>query len=305
MQLFSSIKQAFNKTSAKFTDSFNQIFKYKKIDADTLDELEEQLIMADCGANLAASIIGEFAKKKIDENSSLEDIKELLVEAMLLNLPKLENKLMLADDKLNVILMSGINGNGKTTSIGKLAYGFKSQGQKVLIVAADTYRAAAIEQLQTWAERAQVDFFTTDKTQDPASVAYQAINHANENNYDIVLIDTAGRLHTQNNLMDQLTKIKRVILKADSQMNLHSLLVVDATTGQNALNQLEVFGKAIEISGLIITKLDGSAKGGIVLNLMKKYNLPVNYIGIGEKITDLKQFELKPFLASFFGKEEA
>ncbi|MDF2966118.1 MAG: ftsY [Rickettsiaceae bacterium] len=294
-------KSAFSKTSQKISSSLSSIFLNKKIDKGTLEELEESLLSADLGMSCTEKIINTLQKAKLESTDDVNLLQDKLVEIIedKLSTPNLNFKLK--ENSLNVIMVCGVNGNGKTTSIGKLAYQFKSQGKKVLLAACDTFRAAAIEQLEVWGQRAGCEVIAGAQGADPASVAYKALETAKNLSVDILFIDTAGRLHNQKNLMDELAKIVRVIKKVDETAPHHTLMVLDGTTGQNAYTQLESFKACTDISGLIVTKLDGTSKAGVLVGLVDKFKLPVYFIGIGEQIDDLKKFDAKTFAKSILG----
>lgn len=296
--IFSKLKQALSKSSNKISAGIDHIFYKKKLDEQTLEELEELLISSDITHSVAVELISKLRSIKFDKEVSPEVIKEQLAEIIVTILEKTNKPFELQDKKPNVILVCGVNGSGKTTSIGKLATLYIRQGKKVAIAACDTFRAAAVNQLATWADRSGAMFITGEESADPASVAYTAMQSAINNNIDILFIDTAGRLHNQKNLMDELGKIIRVIKKIDDMAPHHSILVIDATTGQNVYNQIEQFNAIANVTSLIITKLDGTAKAGVVVGATQKFNLPISYIGIGEKIEDLRAFDPKMFAKS-------
>lgn len=275
-----------------------------KIDEDFFIELEEILIQADIGVETVLYFVDvlrkEIVTKKIEQPKELE---EIIVDE-LFNV-YLQNEVVIADldyeeNDINVYLFVGVNGVGKTTSIGKLANQLKKENKKVLVVAGDTFRAGAIEQLQVWAKRAGVDFFSKPAGSDPSSVMFDAMQLAKKENYDVVLCDTAGRLQNKTNLMAELSKMRRVIDKEITSGVKETLLVIDATTGQNGLKQAEVFNEATQVTGVILTKLDGSAKGGIVLAIRHLYKLPIKYIGLGEKIEDLVLFDIEDYIYGLF-----
>ncbi len=295
---FSKVKAALGKTSSKISTGLEEIFIKKKLDAEALQNIEDLLISADVGFNAASLIASELKKKKFNKDFEPSEIRLEIANIIAQNIEEnIKHNLNLKDiDKdnnsgLKVILVCGVNGNGKTTSIGKLAHYYKNKGLKVALSACDTYRAAAIEQLKIWARRADVTFYSGAEKADPASVAHISVSKAMEEGVDILFIDTAGRLHNQKNLMEELAKIKRVIGKQLEHAPQYSLLVVDGTTGQNALMQLEYFSTVASINGLIITKLDGTAKAGILIAMVNKFKIDVPFIGIGEQIDDLKEFD--------------
>ncbi len=290
-------------SSSKITDSLKAIFLHKKIEAQTIDDLEELLISSDMGINASAKIIAQIKDKKFSKDITLEKLKEILSEEIYKILAKVEKPLETnPTHKPYVIIFNGVNGAGKTTTIGKIALNLTNQNKKVLIAACDTFRAAANEQLEIWAKRSGCEIVQAQKeNEDPAAVAYRALDHAKKNNFDFLLIDTAGRLQNKQNLMDELKKINNVLKKLDPNAPHENLLVLDATIGQNAKNQLEVFNQIVGISGLIITKLDGSAKGGMVVSLADQFNTAIYAIGIGEKIEDLQEFNAKNFAENLVG----
>jgi len=299
--IFSRLKQSLVNTSNKISSGIDQIFLKKKLDDQTLNELEELLISADIGAIIASQLVKKLKSIKFDKEVSSNTIKEELAHLISEILLEASRPFILHKNKLNVILVCGVNGNGKTTTIGKLANNYKNSGKKVAIAACDTFRAASVEQLEDWANKSGALLVTGSKSSDPASVAYNSIKNSIENNIDILLIDTAGRLHNQKNLMEELGKIIRVIRKIDESAPHHSILVIDATTGQNAYNQVEQFKAIADVTGLIVTKLDGTAKAGVIIGISAKFRLPVHFIGVGEKIDDLKPFEPLIFARTLVG----
>ena len=299
MGLFDRFKLGLGKSSSSLSEGFNDIFSKKIIDDSVLNEFEELIISSDAGADVARELRKDFENFKIDKK--LEDHKEilkLLADKIAIGLLKYEKDLsLMGNANSSVIVVSGVNGVGKTTSIGKLGKYFKDNNRSVVFGAADTFRAAAIDQLQVWATKVKVDIIKSEINSDPASVAFKTAEFAKKNQIDIALIDTAGRLQNKKNLMDEYKKIINVLKKIDEKFPNEVILVLDATTGQNALNQVEEFSKIHNITGLVITKLDSTAKGGIILAICKKYNLPIVAVGMGEKDTDLH-----PFKAEFFSK---
>ena len=299
MSLFNKFKIGLGKSSSGLTDGFKNIFSKKNIDEEVLTKFEELIISSDAGVEVAKELRKDFENLKIDKK--LDDHKEILkliAEKMAIDLLKYEKDLsLMGNAKSSVIVVSGVNGAGKTTSIGKLGKYFKDNNRSVVFGAADTFRAAAIDQLQVWAAKVKVDIIKSEINSDPASVAFKTAEFAKRNQIDIALIDTAGRLQNKKNLMEEYKKIINVLKKIDSSYPNEVILVLDATTGQNALNQVEEFSKIHDLTGLIITKLDSTAKGGVVLAICKKYKLPIVAIGMGEKETDLH-----PFNAEFFSK---
>lgn len=274
----------------------------RPIDNDYLEELEEKLIKADIGVKTAEMMVDHLRKEAKSKNWQSNDVEEFLKTEFAKTLKQSpHHKLQYKEGKLNLYLVVGVNGTGKTTSIGKLCYRFKSEGKKVLVAAADTFRAAAESQLEIWAERAQVDICRLPDGSDPGAVVFQALNKAKEEGYDVIIIDTAGRLHNKSNLMAELGKIRGVIEKHGKGLPLESLLVLDASTGQNGMKQAEVFTEVCPLTGVILTKLDGTAKGGIVFGISSELNIPVKLIGLGEKMDDLRDFEPELFVEALFG----
>ena len=303
MGFFEKLKNGLFKTKSAIVGKIDNLFKsFRKVDEDLFDELEELLISADIGVNTTEEILDEL-RDNVKENKikEPEDVKNELFR-MLRELIG-EHEPLKLDTKPSVILVIGVNGVGKTTSIGKISAELKSQGKKVVVAAADTFRAAAAEQLTVWCERAGVDIVKQAAGADPASVVFDAINSAKSKHADVLIIDTAGRLHNKKNLMDELAKIDRVINRELAGCSKETLLVLDATTGQNAVLQAKEFKGASDITGLILTKLDGTAKGGIILSVKKELGIPVKFIGVGEKIDDMKPFDAAEFASALFEKE--
>ena len=303
MGLFDKFKLGLGKSSSSLSDGFKNIFSKKIIDESVLNEFEELIISSDAGADVARELRNDFKNFKIDKK--LEDHKEilkLLADKIAIELLKYEKDLsLMGNANSSVIVVSGVNGVGKTTTIGKLGKYFKDNNRSVVFGAADTFRAAAIDQLQVWAAKVKVDIIKSEINSDPASVAFKTAEFAKKNQIDIALIDTAGRLQNKKNLMDEYKKIINVLKKIDEKFPNEVILVLDATTGQNALNQVEEFSKIHNITGLIITKLDSTAKGGIILAICKKYNLPIVAVGMGEKDTDLHPFKAEYFAKALLG----
>ena len=306
MSLFNKFKIGLGKSSSGLTDGFKNIFSKKKIDEDVLTEFEELIISSDAGVDVAKELRKDFENLKIDKK--LEDHKEILkliAEKMAIDLLKYEKDLsLMGNAKSSVIVVSGVNGAGKTTSIGKLGKYFKDNNRSVVFGAADTFRAAAIDQLQVWATKVKVDIIKSEINSDPASVAFKTAEFAKKNQIDIALIDTAGRLQNKKNLMEEYKKIINVLKKIDPSYPNEVILVLDATTGQNALNQVEEFSKIHDLTGLVITKLDSTAKGGVLLAICKKYKLPIVAIGMGGKETDLHPFNAEYFSKALLGIED-
>ncbi|MFZ8783895.1 signal recognition particle-docking protein FtsY [Thermocrinis sp.] len=272
---------------------FGVIFAGRKVDEELLEELEERLIRADIGVKTAEQLVEELRKEAIRKNiKTWEELLPVLREKLLSYIGNCKGELK----EGKVYLFLGVNGSGKTTTIGKLAYRFKSQGKKVLLCAGDTFRSAAIEQLQVWAQRSGADIVYKEEGADPASVVYQALEKAQKENYDVVLIDTAGRLHTKEPLIRELRKIKQVIQKFYPEEPTETLLVLDATIGQNSLSQAKVFKEAVDVSGIVLTKLDGSAKGGAVVPICNELKIPIKLLGVGEGLEDLQEFDPKTFV---------
>ena len=302
---FQKLKTGLFKSSDKITQDVKKIFVNKKLDVQTLNDLEELLIMADLGPASAEKLTAELANEKFDKNIKPDEVRVFLAKKIEETLVEIARPVELDNNqKPNVILVVGVNGTGKTTTIGKLAHQYSGQGKKIIIAACDTFRAAAVEQLEIWAQRANAGFLKGNEGTDPAGLAFDALQKAKAENSDILFIDTAGRVQNKTELMEELAKIIRVIRKIDPTSPHHCLLTLDATTGQNALSQVEIFKQVAEISGLIITKLDGSAKGGVLLSLAEKFNLPVHAIGVGEKIEDLQSFEASDFAKSLMGLDK-
>jgi len=301
MGIFDKFKIGFKKTASAFTSGLKDIIIKKEIDDKTLDKIEEYLIQSDVGLAVAAEIKQIIAQEKIDPKNDVMNEVSLILKDYITNLMKpLENEdFFNKKEKLNAVLVSGVNGVGKTTTIGKIGKIFKSNGSKVMFSACDTFRAAAIEQLENWANKIDVQITKSAQGSDPASVAYKAIEEAIKGNFNHVLIDTAGRLQNKKNLMEEYKKIANVTKKIDPDAPHDVILVLDATSGQNIINQVEEFNKIIPITGLIMTKLDGTAKGGILLALAKKYKLPIIALGLGEKEDDLQIFNAEKFAEAF------
>ena len=303
MGFFNKLKEGLAKTKNAFVGKIDNLFKsFRKVDEELFEELEELLISADIGVNTTEEILDELRELVKENNVKESDEVKTELFKMLASLIGQHEPLKL-DTKPSVILVIGVNGVGKTTSIGKISAELKSQGKKVVVAAADTFRAAAAEQLTVWCERAGVDIVKQAAGADPASVVFDAINSAKSKNADVLIVDTAGRLHNKKNLMDELAKIDRVISRELAGCSKETLLVLDATTGQNAVMQAKEFKGASDITGLILTKLDGTAKGGIVLSVKKELGIPVKFIGVGEKIDDMKPFDADEFVNALFEKE--
>ena len=301
MGIFEKFKSGFKKSASAFTTGLRDIVVKKEIDDKTLDKIEDYLIKSDVGVVSASEIREIISQTKIDPNKDIaEEINNILKNYIISIMKPLEKlDFFNKKEKLNAILVSGVNGVGKTTTIGKISKILKANGNKVMLAASDTFRAAAIEQLENWAKKVNVQITKSSQGSDPASVAYKAIEDSVNNNFDQVLIDTAGRLQNKKNLMEEYKKIANVTKKIDPNAPHEVLLVLDATSGQNVINQVEEFNKIIPITGLIMTKLDGTAKGGILIAIAKKYKLPIIAIGLGEKEDDLQAFDAEKFANAF------
>ena len=301
MGIFDKFKSGFKKSASAFTSGLRDIVIKKEIDDKTLDKIEEYLIQSDVGVVAASEIKEIISDSKIDPKKDITEEISIILKDYIVSLMKpLENKSFFEKkEKINATLVSGVNGVGKTTTIGKISKILKANGNKVMLAASDTFRAAAIEQLENWANKVEVQITKSSQGADPASVAYKAIEEAITNNFDQVLIDTAGRLQNKKNLMEEYKKIANVTKKIDPEAPHDVVLVLDATSGQNVINQVEEFNKIIPITGLIMTKLDGTAKGGILLAVAKKYKLPIIALGLGEKEDDLQIFEAEKFADAF------
>jgi fused signal recognition particle receptor len=301
MGIFDKFKIGFQKSAAAFKSGLKEIIVKKELDDKSLNDIEEFLIQSDVGVAASAEIKSIISEKKIDPNKDLKDEINLILKDYIVNLmkPLENNNFFNKKEKLNATLVSGVNGVGKTTTIGKISKILKSNGNKVMLAASDTFRAAAIEQLEMWAKKIEVDITKSSQGSDPASVAYKAIDEALKNNFNQVLIDTAGRLQNKKNLMEEYKKIANVTKKIDPDAPHDVILVLDATSGQNVISQVEEFNKIIPITGIIMTKLDGTAKGGILLAVAKKYKLPIIALGLGEKEDDLQVFNAEIFANTF------
>ena len=297
MGFFDKLKQGLTKTKESINDKINNVFSnFRKVDEELLEELEEASIMSDMGVETSTQIISnlreKIKKEKIEES---EQVKEALREEIEKILEKCDNSLKL-ETKPSVILVVGVNGVGKTTSIGKMAARLARDGKKVIVAAADTFRAAAVEQLEIWAQRAGAEVVKREEGVDPASVVFEAIRRTKESNADVLIIDTAGRLHNKKYLMDELNKIQKVVNKEMAEASKEVLLVIDATTGQNAISQVKAFKEQADITGIVLTKLDGTAKGGAVVGIVQENDIPVKFIGVGEQIDDMEIFNSKDFV---------
>lgn len=297
MGFFDKLKNGLNKTKTSFDDKINNVFKnFRKVDEDFLDELEEVLIMSDIGMDTSIKIISSLRERiKKEKIQDEEDVKQALREEMQKILDVTDIELHLNTEP-SVILVVGVNGVGKTTSIGKMANRLAKDGKKVVVAAADTFRAAAVEQLEIWTKRAGADIVKRDEGVDPASVVYDAIKKTKENGADVLIVDTAGRLHNKKYLMDELNKIQKVINKEMPDADKEVLLVIDGTTGQNAISQVKAFKQETDITGIVLTKLDGTAKGGVVIGIVEENKIPVKFIGVGEQIDDMEIFNSEDFV---------
>ena len=301
MGIFDKFKKGFQKSASAFSVGLKEIIIKKEIDDENLNKIEEFLIQSDVGIEAASEIKEIISKKKVDPNKNLTTEINLILKEYIISLmkPLENNSFFIKKENLNVTLISGVNGVGKTTSIGKIGKILKSNGNKVIFAASDTFRAAAIEQLENWAEKVDIQITKSTQGSDPASVAYKAIEEALTNNFNQVLVDTAGRLQNKKNLMEEYKKIANVVKKIEPNAPHDVILVLDATSGQNVINQVEEFNKIIPITGIVMTKLDGTAKGGILLALAKKYKLPIIALGLGEKEDDLQVFKAEQFAEAF------
>lgn len=297
MGFFDKLKTGLNKTKESINEKINDVFSnFRKVDENFLEELEEILIMSDIGMDTSTKIIGKLRermkKEKIEDE---EEVKKVLREEMQ-EILEVTDKEMHLNTKPSIILVIGVNGVGKTTSIGKIANRIRKDGKKVVVAAADTFRAAAVEQLEIWAKRSGAEIVKREEGVDPASVVYDAIKKVREEEADVLIVDTAGRLHNKKYLMDELNKIQKVINKEMPDADKEVLLVIDGTTGQNAISQVKAFKKEADITGLVLTKLDGTAKGGAVIGIVEENKIPVKFIGIGEQIDDMEVFNAEDFV---------
>lgn len=296
MGFFDKLKEGLGKTKSSFDEKINNAFSvFRKVDEELLEELEEILITSDIGMDTSINIISKLRDRIKKENiKDVEDVKQALREEMA-QILNIDNSLKL-DTKPSIILVVGVNGVGKTTSIGKIANRLKQDGKKIVIAAADTFRAAAVEQLEIWAKRSGCDIVKKEEGADPASVVYEAIKITKETNADILICDTAGRLHNKKYLMDELAKIQKVIDKELPECSKEVLIVLDATTGQNAISQVSAFKETTPLTGIVLTKLDGTAKGGVVLGIVDENKIPIKFIGVGEQIDDMELFDANDFV---------
>lgn len=302
MSWLKKLTEGLKKTSSSAKSKLSGIFIGKKIDADTMESLEEALISSDLGVSASQKIVKEFEKNYSGKTSNQEELLEALSKSISNILEPLEKELIVSDDHHpHIMMLVGVNGSGKTTTAGKLAKRFSQQGKKVILVAADTFRAAAIEQLKGWAEKTSVELISAERGADPAALVYQSIEKARIQKTDLILIDTAGRLQNRIELMEELAKIVRVIKKLEPEAPHDSLIVLDGTVGQNALSQLKAFLDVAAITGLIMTKLDGSARGGVLVALAEEFGLPIHLIGVGETAEDLQDFNAMAYSRALLG----
>ena len=304
MSLFSKFKNNLQKTSNFLSSNILTSFQNKKVDTKTLEELESILISADISLDVVEKLINSVRKVKTSDQDITKTVLETLSKEIEIILQPREGGSVEENNNIKKILIFvGVNGSGKTTTIGKIANQIPSE-KKVLIAACDTFRAAAIDQLKDWAHKNQNDFFSGNANQDPASVAFQATEKFNKENYDYLIIDTAGRLSNNTNLVNQLVKLKNVVSKINTETFIETVLVLDGTNGSNMIKQVEIFGKELNVSSIIITKLDGTAKGGALISIANKYEIPISYVGLGEKLEDLSVFSSKNFARSILNLEE-
>ena len=305
MSIFKKISDGLKKTSSQFIGGIDNVFQGKKISSEVLSELEDFMISSDIGLPLTEKIIQNLKNKKItDQELNKSNFLNFIKDEMLNILKPVEDNIFIKSKEFQTILVCGVNGTGKTTTIGKLTKILKDNNFNQIVGAADTFRAAAIEQLENWCKKNDIEILKSSPGSDPASVAFKTIEKAKEKNLDFCIIDTAGRLHNKKNLMDEFTKIIRVIKKVDENAPQKIVIVLDATTGQNAINQIEEFNKICNLSGIIMTKLDGTAKGGVLLSITEKFKLPIYAIGVGEKEDDLQPFNAENFVNAFLGKDK-
>lgn len=299
-RLKSGLKNSTNQVGSKIRN----VFINRKLDASLLDEIEEILIQADMGVSTAIALRKHLASLKLSPETTSEEVLKILSDQIEEKLTPVAKSITFNKGMLNVVLMIGVNGSGKTTTISKLAKQWKNDGYSIELAACDTFRAAAIEQLSVWAERLSIPIHTSKQGHDSSGLAFESVQKASKSGADILIIDTAGRLHNKQHLMDELSKIQRVVKKVIPDAPHHVILVLDATTGQNAIQQVDVFQKSANITGLIVTKLDGTAKGGVVVSLADNYKLPIYGIGVGESFDDLQAFSAKQFAHALVGLED-
>ncbi|MBI5557910.1 MAG: signal recognition particle-docking protein FtsY [Deltaproteobacteria bacterium] len=307
--LFGRLKEKLSKTRSSFVARVDELFLGKKvIDPELLDDLEEILITADLGARTTQELVAtareEVSRNELSDPQALKKVLKRKI-ADFIHSSDQAAELVMPKEGPFVIMVVGVNGVGKTTTIGKMAYKFVRSGQTVMLVAGDTFRAAAVEQLQIWGERVGVDVISQQSGADPSAVIFDALDHARKKKIDVVIVDTAGRLHTKINLMEELKKIKRVMEKKVANAPHEVMLVIDATTGQNGISQARLFSEAVDVTGLTLTKLDGTAKGGIVVNICREFNIPIRFIGIGEQMSDLRDFDADEFVEALFAENNS
>ncbi len=309
MSWFKKLTKRMTRSSEKLDENLREILpedlEKRTLDDALLEELEERLIMSDIGAEMALQISAALSAEKFGKTNTVNEMKEIIASEISTVLEPVAAPMPLGTARPQVVLIVGVNGSGKTTTIGKLANQFREAGKSVIVAACDTFRAAAVEQLVIWGERAEVPVMTAPQNSDPAALAFSAFERARDEGFDILMVDTAGRLQNRTDLMDELGKIRRVLGKIDEDAPHNTLLVLDATTGQNAIRQVEEFQKVADVSGLIMTKLDGTAKGGILVAIAKKFGMPIHAIGVGEGIDDLQPFDPEEFAAALAGIGEA
>lgn len=299
---FNRLKEGLSRSTQKITESITAVFKKRRLDEAALEELEDLLLGADLGVDAAARVIAEFRRTRFGKEVTDEEIKSALATEIAAILAPVAQPLVLDPTKKpHVVLVVGVNGTGKTTTIGKLAQQYREEGKRAVLCAGDTFRAAAVEQLQIWGDRTGAPVISGGQNADAAGLAFDALTRARADGADVLLIDTAGRLHNKGALMEELRKIIRVLRKQDETVPHSVLLVLDATTGQNAVQQVKIFKEMVDVTGLVVTKLDGSARGGIVVALAETFGLPVHAVGVGEKATDLRPFDASDFARGLVG----
>ncbi len=302
---FNRLKEGLTRSTAKITETITTVFKKRRLDEAALEELEELLISADLGVDAAARVIAEFRRTRFGKEVTETEIKQALAEEIAKILRPVAKPLVLDPArKPHVVLVVGVNGTGKTTTIGKLAQQYRDEGKRAVLVAGDTFRAAAVEQLQIWGQRTGAPVIAGGRNADSAGLAFDALTRAVSESADVLLIDTAGRLHNKAALMEELAKMIRVLRKQDPSAPHSVLLVLDATTGQNAVQQVKVFKEMVAVTGLVVTKLDGSARGGIVVALAETFGLPVHAVGVGEQASDLRPFDADDFARGLVGSDQ-
>ena len=303
MSLFSKFKNNLQKTSNFLSSNILNSFQSKKVDSQTLEELESVLISADISLDVVEKLINSVRKVKASEQDITNVVLETLAKEIEVILQPKEREIFVENDQTpKILIFIGVNGSGKTTTIGKIASQIRDEN-KILIAACDTFRAAAIDQLKSWADKSKSDFFSGNINQDPASVAFQATEKFNKEDFDYLIIDTAGRLSNNTNLVNQLIKLKNVVLKINDKTKIETILVLDGTNGSNMIKQVDIFGKELDVTSIIITKLDGTAKGGALISIANKYEIPISYIGLGEKPEDLVSFSARNFSRSILNLE--